>query len=145
MALVVPDHGAVDALRFYVNQSQPQDLVLRLFVNDVAPAPGDAAGRFVEPQGFGYAAVRLKGADWEVVDPPAPAAGQPRTAPYARARQQAFTFTGPLGDVYGYYLTRAGSGRIAHAERFAAGPIRVVNNGDRIRITARIQFQTAKA
>ena len=139
MEIVIPDEGCIDVLKLYVGQARPDELVLRLFANDIHPGRDDSAARYVEPAGHGYAAVRLKADEWRIVQAPAPANGAAalRPPPLARAREVSFVFTGAAGDVFGYFLTRAGSGRIAHAQRFDQ-PIRVVNNGDRIRVVAQI-------
>jgi hypothetical protein len=132
MALLVPNDGEVDALSYYVNKSAPQDLVLRLFTNNITPAETDTAATYTEASGGGYAAITLTGANWTVT------AGNPSTAAYA---QQVFTFTGALtgnAQVYGYFLTRAASGKLAHAERFSDGPYAIANNGDQIKITPQI-------
>lgn len=126
MPLLVPNNGEGDALAYMVNKAAPQDLVLRLFTNNITPAETDVAATYTEATGFGYAAITLTGATWTVTE------GAPGNASYP---QQTFTFTGALGNVYGYYLTRVTSGRIAWAERFSDGPYNVVNNGDTIKIT----------
>jgi len=130
MALLVPNNGEGDALQYFVNKAAPENLVLRLFTNNITPAETDTAATYTEASGFGYAAVTLTGASWG-----APSEGAPSSIAYA---QQTFTFTGALGNVYGYYLTRATSGRIAYAERFSDGPYNIVNNGDQIKITPTI-------
>lgn len=129
MTLLVPNNGEGDMLAYAVNKSAPENLVLRLFTNNVTPAEGDTAASYTEAAGNGYAAITLTGANWVITE------GAPSDASYA---QQTFTFTGALGNVYGYYLTRATSGRVAWAERFTDGPYNVVNNGDQIKITPRI-------
>jgi hypothetical protein len=132
MALVVPNDGEVDALSYYVNKSAPQDLVLRLFTNNITPAETDVAATYTEAAGGGYASITLTGASWTVTG------GAPSDASYA---QQTFTFTGVLtgnASVYGYYLTRVTSGKIAHAERFSDGPYAIANNGDAIKVTPKI-------
>lgn len=130
MALVVCNNGEGDALQYFVNRASPQDLVLRLNTNNITPAETDVAASMTEATGFGYASVTLTGASWG-----APSEGAPSSIAYA---QQTFTFTGPLGNVYGYYCTRASSGRLAIAERFSDGPYNIVNNGDQIKVTPAI-------
>src|SRR5687768_1567095 len=128
--LLVPNQGEGDALRYYVNKEAPQDLVLRLYTNDKTPAEGDTAASYTEAAGNGYASKALAGANWVITE------GAPS---YAQYPLQTFIFTGALGNVYGYYLTRTTSGRIAHAERFTDGPYNVVNNGDRIDVTPYVE------
>lgn len=132
MALVVPNDGEVDALSYYVNKSTPENLVLRLFTNNVTPGESDTAATYTEASGGGYASKTLTGASWTITP------GAPTEAAYA---QQSFAFTGPLtgnAQVYGYYLTRVTSGKIAHAERFSDGPYAIVNNGDEVKVTPKI-------
>lgn len=127
MTLLVPNNSEGDALQYFVNRAAPQDLVLRLYTNNITPAETDTAATYTEASGNGYASVTLTGASWA-----APSEGAPSSIGYA---QQIFTFTGNLGNVYGYFMTRASSGRIGLAERFSDGPYNVVNNGDQIKIT----------
>lgn len=126
MALVVPNDGEEDALTYYVNKGSPQNLVLCLYTNNITPGETDTTATYTEAAGNGYANVTLTGASWTVTP------GAPSSAAYA---QQTFTFTGALGNVYGYFLKRLTSGRIAHAERFSDGPYNIQNNGDQIKIT----------
>ena len=118
MPLVMNDQSSMSVLRNFV----AEDFVIRLFVNNVNPKPTDAADSFVECSRGGYAPITLTGGQWQergnVVSYPA----------------QKFTFTGPVGPVYGYFCTRA-DGTITHAERFMDGPYRVENDGDSIAIT----------
>lgn len=129
MTLVVPSHGDVDMLGNIVNKVVPENLVLRLFTNNITPAETDTVASYTEASGSGYGAITLPGAGWTVT------AATPSYASYA---QQAFIFTGALGNVYGYYLTRVTSGRIAWAERFTDGPYTVNTTGTEIRIPPRI-------
>lgn len=129
MTLLVPNNGEGDGLTYFVNKGTPENLVLRLYTNNITPAETDVAGTYTEASGSGYGAATLTGASWTVTE------GAPSNAAYA---QQTFTFTGALGNVYGYYMTRATSGRIALAERFSDGPYNIANNGDQIKITPQI-------
>ena len=130
MALLFPNNGEGDALQYLVNRAAPENLILRLYTSNTTPAETDTDATYTEATGFGYAALTLTGASWG-----APSEGAPSSIAYA---QQTFTFTGALGNVYGYYLTRATSGRIAFSERFSDGPYNIVNNGDQIKITPTI-------
>lgn len=130
MTLLVPDNGEGDGLQYFVNRAAPQDLVMRLYSNNITPAETDTAATYTEMSGFGYGAITLTGASWA-----APVEGAPSSIAYA---QQTYTFTGAAGNCYGYYMTRASSGRIALAERFTTAPYVIVNNGDTIKITPQI-------
>jgi hypothetical protein len=131
MSLLVPNNGEGDAAAAFVNKSALSDLVLRLFTNNITPAETDTAATYTEASGSGYGALTLTGASWTVTE------GAPTQATYS---QQIYTFTGALGNCYGYFMTRSAGGRIAVAERFSDGPYNVVNNGDQIKVTPQITF-----
>jgi hypothetical protein len=130
MTLLVPNNGEGDALEYFVNRAAPQNLVLRLYTNNITPAETDTAATYTEAAGNGYGSINLAGATWG-----APSEGAPSSIAYP---QQTYTFTGALGNVYGYFCTRATSGRIAVAERFSDGPYNIVNNGDQVKVTPQI-------
>jgi len=137
MALLVPNIGEIESLRYLIAQNNhtaaladqsPRNLVLKLFTSNTTPAESDvpSATAYYEPYGvgntnaYGYA----------------PSTGYPycvnnRTdqnytsqtgillngsrwrinnvgsGTTATYPEQTFTFTGDAGDVYGYYVTRA--------------------------------------
>lgn len=128
MTLIIPNNGEGDALEYFVNRAAPQNLVLRLFSNNITPAETDTAATYTELAVSGYAAVTLTGASWG-----APSEGAPSSIAYA---QQTFSFTGS-GSLYGYYMTRASSGRIAVAERDPAG-VFTFNSGDSYKVTPQL-------
>jgi len=125
MALVVVNNGESVALQLLTNKLvTPENLILRLYTNNITPGETDTAATYTEATGSGYAAITLTGASWTV-------SGTTQIA-YA---EQTFTFTGALGNVYGYYLTRATSADLVLAERFTGAPFSINNNGDQIKIT----------
>lgn len=128
MALLVPNDGEEDALNYFVNKASPQNLVLCLFKSNTTPAETDTTATYTEADFTGYASVTLTGASWTVTP------GAPSSAAYA---QQTFTSSagGQNQPVYGYFLKRVTSGKIAYAERFSDGPYTIVNNGDAIKVT----------
>lgn len=132
MPILVPNNGEGDALQYFVNRSAPENLVLRLFQNNITPAETDTAATYTEATFTGYASITLTGASWG-----APTEGAPSEIAFA---QQTFASTANQAtqNIYGYYMTRATSGRIALAERFPTAPQPIANNGDEIRITPRI-------
>jgi hypothetical protein len=129
VSLVVPRNGEGDGLKYFVNQAQPENLILRLFVNDVTPSETDTAANYVEASGAGYAPKLLRGGEWNVAE------GAPSEAAYP---MQQFDFLAPLGNIYGYFLTRERSGRIAAAERDPAAPFNVASAADVYRVAPRI-------
>jgi hypothetical protein len=105
-----------------------EQLTLRLYVNDFTPIDASTAANFTQASGSGYAAAALTAGSWTVT------AGNPATATYP---QVTFTFTGALGNVYGYYVTKA-DGTVIFAERFTTAPFNIALNGDNIKITLNI-------
>ncbi len=132
MALLVPNAAEEVMLQNILNKVAPQNMVLKLYTNNYTPVEASVEGDFTEASGFGYAALTLSGASW-VITP-----GAPTSAAYA---QQTFTFTGALGDVYGYFVVQASSGKLMWAEIFSNGPYDVQNNGDEIKVTPTITLE----
>jgi len=127
MALVVPNGAETDFLTLVLNDNRS----LRLFTNNVTPGETDTTATFTEAAGNGYAAITVTGsAAWTIV------AGGNATASHSI---KTFTFTGALGNVYGYYITTNGNNNLAWAERFSGAPINIQNNGDKINITVKLE------
>lgn len=129
MALKFPDTGENLALQMIVNKSVPQDLVLKLYQNNITPAEGDTAATYTEATFSGYASVSLTGASWGA------ASGGTITN-----TERTFTHNGGVtsNSIYGYYVVQATSGTLLYAERDAAAPFTIANNGDNIKITPTI-------
>jgi hypothetical protein len=128
MSLNVPDVGENIVVGCLVNKQTPQDLVLRLYKNNITPSDTDVAGTYTEAAFTGYAAITLTGASWS-----APASG---VTSYA---QQTFTASGAAAEsIYGYFLTQASSGILVWSERDAAAPTNIAVTGDNIKITPTI-------
>ena len=128
MALVLPNHGEGDMLAALVAKAPAENLVLRLFKSDTTPGETDTAETYTEADFTGYSALTLTPASWTITE------GAPSNAAYPQV-----TFTSSASqsqNIYGYYLTRVTSGRIAWAERFADGPYAIVNAGDAIKVSA---------
>lgn len=132
MTLLVPNASEVIIMENFLNKSAPQDLVLKLYSSDTTPAETDTEATYTETTGGGYADVSLTAASW-VVTP-----GAPTSAAYPEIT---FTFTGTVGNVYGYYVVQAVSGALMWSERFTNGPFNIQNNGDEIRITPNITLE----
>lgn len=134
MTLRVPNVGEVNMLEHVVNKSAPENLVLRLFKNNITPGDSDVTASYTEADFTGYANVTLAGSSWTVTS------GDPTEASYA---QQAFTSSAGSQNqsVYGYYVTQVSSTELMWAERFSDGPYTIVNNGDEIRVTPKLTLQ----
>jgi len=129
MVLLIPDAAEVRMLGNIVNKTAPENLVLKLYTNNITPAETDTAATYTEATGFGYAAINLTGATWVVTS------GAPSNATYP---EQVWTFTGALGNVYGYYLIEVTSTIIKWAERATSAPINIQTNGSQIKVTPTI-------
>ena len=131
MALRVTDEGEVIALKALLNHTAGQNLVLKLYQNNITPADTDTAATYTECTFTGYVNLTLTGASWTVTP------GAPAVASYA---QQTFTSSADQAaqNAYGYFLTQLGSGTLVYAERFTGAPFVIQNNGDNIKVTPRI-------
>lgn len=129
MALLVPDTGENLALEMVVNKTAAQNLVLKLFQSNTTPAEGDTAVTYTEATFSGYSAATLTGASW--------GAASGGTIAYA---QQTFTHNGGAtsNSIYGYFMVQTTSGTLFLAERDAAAPFTLQNNGDNVKITPSI-------
>src|SRR5687768_10807464 len=129
MALVFPDVGENLALEMITNKTAAQNLVLRLYTNNVTPGESDTAGTYTEASGGGYSAITLTGSSW--------GAASAGSIAYA---QQTFTFSSVPGTatMYGYFVTQATSGTLLYAERFTGAPFTIANAGDQVKITPTI-------
>ena len=129
----MPRNAEGDALKYYLNYGSPsqENLILKLYTNNITPANTDTTSTYTEMATQGYSAKILTGASWVVTE------GNPSNAAYA---QQTFSFDGTGGStlVYGYYYVGASSNRIRGAEKFADGPYTIANNGDKILLTPAI-------
>ena len=126
MALLVPNAAEDVMLQNILNKTAPQDGRLKLYTNNITPAETDTEASYTEAAGFGYTDILFSPASWTITP------GAPTSAAYP---QQTYTFTGALGNVYGYYVVQTTSGKILFAERFSTGPFNIVNNGDQIKVT----------
>jgi hypothetical protein len=129
MALLVPNAAENVMLQNILNKTAPQNGKLKLFTNNITPAEADTEATYTEAVGFGYAAITLAPGSWTITP------GAPTSAAYP---EQTFTFTGALGNVFGYFVVQETSGKILWAERFSNGPYNIQNNGDQIKVT--LQF-----
>lgn len=130
MALLVPNTGEVITLSCLVNKTAPENLVYKLFTNNITPSETDTAATYTEATGGGYASFTTTGASWTVT------AGAPSVASYP---QQTYTFTGALTTnptIYGYFVVNATTGTLVLAENFTS--FTPTNNGDNIKLTPQI-------
>ena len=130
MALNFPDVGENIALEAIVNKTAPQNLILKLYSNNITPSDTDTAGTYTEATFAGYTAATLTGASW----------GSASGGTITYGSQQTFTrsSTGTVENIYGYFVVQASSGTLVYSERDASAPFPVTNSGDAIKITPTI-------
>jgi len=127
MSLVVPTPSRDVMLANILNKTPAQNLVLRLYTNDLTPDDDTVAADFVEQSGHGYAAVALDASSWTI------------TNGLATYPQTVFTFNSAAATVYGYYITEVTSGKLKYAERFPT-PDQIANNGDEVKVTPKLSM-----
>lgn len=126
MALNMPDVGENKTLEMLVNKTAPENLVLRLFINNITPSDTDTAATYTEAGFPGYAPINLTGASWN-----AASAGS-----ITYSAQQTFTCSGVATDnVYGYYITQVTSTVLMWSEKDASAPFAVRLLGDTVKLT----------
>jgi hypothetical protein len=105
-------------------------LTLRLFSNNITVTETTKETELTElTLTNGYSAKALTGSSWS-----ASVTGSSFTYPTVT-----WTFTGPNGNVYGYYVTNS-AGSLILAEKFPSGPYNVQNNGDIINVNLTLQM-----
>lgn len=139
MTLVFVDQGEAIALEYMVNKDAPENMVLRLFQNDVtnglSAAQIEALDEtdMTEADFTGYSSIELTGASWSTTS------GDPSNVQFA---QQSFVSSADqtAQTIYGYYYTRASGGEMVAFEYFDT-PVTVEFENDTIRITPQITAQ----
>ena len=129
MALNVPDVGENKVLEHLVNKTVPENLVARLYKNNITPSDTDTAATYTEATFPGYVAITLAGASW----------GAAAAGAITYGSQQIFTCSAAaVDDIYGYYITQAISGALMWSERDGAAPFAIRVSGDAVKITPTI-------
>jgi len=129
MALIVPNSAEAFILGHILKGGLPEDLDIRLYTSNTTPTETDTILTYTEATGGGYAAIQLTAASWVITE------GEPSLGEHP---QVSWTFTGIVGNVYGYYVTRRTSGDLVWAERFTNGPYDIQTASDQIRVTPRL-------
>ena len=130
MGILVPDVGEVLLLSYMLNNVQPADVKLHIYVNDYTPVEGSTIANFTECTAAGYAPITLTGANWTI----STVAGV-TTASYP---EQTFTMTATSTD-YGVYITNNAGTQVLWAERFSDAPHTLPSGGGTEKITVKIQ------
>jgi len=113
-------------LAYIVNSAPPEDLLLKLFENDVEPSAENTVADFIEP--WLYDPLLLPGSIWVIDD---------RSA---QAPPQVIEFQGYKGFIHGYFIVTGTTGKLMWAERFSDGPYEVRNKGDKVTVTLNLRL-----
>jgi len=124
MALQITTEGKHIVLKYLVgNVATTEGLLLKLFTNNFTPTASSSSIDFTEVGSIGgYTAKTLTTSAWTFLNG------------IAACPPQLWTFTGSIGNIYGYYLVRATTGDIVAAERFTSGPFNITANGDTLTV-----------
>jgi hypothetical protein len=142
MAGRIVNQGELIALRCLANAKAPENLVLRLFTNDVddglSAAQKEALdeGDFTEATFTGYSSVEIEGDAGGVSNEWTPTGGDPSSVTTTE-RSFASSADQSAETVYGWYLTTATSGELV-AYGYLSSPVTVQNDGDSIGVTPTI-------
>jgi hypothetical protein len=124
MTVIVGHSAKIIMISAVLNKVPAEDLILRLYQNDITPAPDYTTEDYIEVNSNGYGGQVLNANDWEIT------ADDHVKAIHLPVH---FTFTGETGDIFGYYITQDVSGELMWAERFD-NTIYIRNPGDEIRV-----------
>jgi len=125
MSLIVPNTGKQKMLEYMLGvDTSVENVVLRLYTNDATPTVNSIHTDFTAlAAGTGYSEITLTPSSWTI------------TSGSATYPQQTWTFTGSVGNIYGYYASTATSNELLMAERFNGAPFNIASNGDAINVT----------
>lgn len=128
MSINLTTNGENITLSYLVGKTATsENLLLKLFTNNITSlSPSDTVSTYTEAFGGGYSYKTLTGSSWSVENG------------IATYPTQTWTFTGSVGNIYGYYLVRATTGDIVLSEKFSGGPYNVQTNGDNISVSLSI-------
>jgi hypothetical protein len=111
-----------------VNKTAPENLVLKLYSNNITPSDTDTAATYTECTFTGYAAINLVGATWGA------AAAESIAYP-----QQTFTCSGAGSEnCYGYFVVQVTSTVLIWSERGSGVPFVITTVGDNVKVTPTI-------
>jgi hypothetical protein len=120
---LVPNAGEEQIIKGLLNVEPSENLVLRLFKNDITPTSTMTLTDYTEATFTGYSAVTLSSGSWNV--------SSSDTAYAEYAAGVPFTCTQTTSEnVYGFYLTGAGSSALYWSERFDVAPRTITYVGD---------------
>jgi len=129
MSAIITDAAKADIMREVLREP----CTLRLYVNEVGSNP--TSGDFVEPEGGGYAPKAVRADQWDTANAPILATYPLQLWHFARQGTERMDLT-----VRGYFLTRNSDGRLRWFDPLPGGPMRIVNDGDQLKVAMAISF-----
>ena len=127
MAIQLSTDAADTILKYLTGvTATTETLKLKLYSNNPTLSSLTVLSDFTEVTGGGYAEKALSSTNWTA------AGGVITSTPLL------FTFTANIGEINGYYLVGATSGKLIAFEKFTSGPFLISTNGDSITVTATI-------
>ena len=128
MALIVPDVGKVELLKYMLKVSTSQNQILHLYSNDPTISDLTVLGDLTEVSGGGYSPINITGTNWTV--------NQTNTT--ASYPEQTFIFSSSA-IAYGYYVTNT-DGDLLWCERFTNAPFSFPVSGGQLAIALNISL-----
>jgi hypothetical protein len=131
MPITAPNQGENLIIQYIINKLQPDDVVLRLFVNDVVITETTVAADLTESTDPAYSSITLAGATWTISQ-----VGGETVATYP---DQIFNFD-DAETIYGYYISDQANGHILWGERFPAAPFNIPSSGGTLTLTPKLSL-----
>ncbi len=128
MSLVTTKKGQLESLKLILSR----ELILRLYTNNINLDYYLEIDDFKEATGGDYTTIILEVDGWKF--------GFKADDPIATYPEQVFSFKGPVGLVYGYYLTNEDGNIVRWAEKFADVPYDVLRMGDTVTVVPRARL-----
>lgn len=134
--IYMPECAAKKWLEVIVGLDLQENMLLKLFTNDLTITDATVAGDFAEMTGQGYAAKTLSMSSWGA--PTWDAVNKQASSAYA---EQVWNFNGEGGlvNVRGWYLVMATTGTLLLACKFGA-PKPIQNAGETIKVTPQKKY-----
>lgn len=118
-----------EAYRIAFEALKNEDLVLRLYTNEVDISFDTSSNEFEEPVKFAYSSISLPTEKWIIRS-----ANDNVSLIYPKIR---FSFKKDIGIVIGYYITK-GNKEFIFAEEFEDGPYEIEREGQTITVSIKI-------
>ena len=124
----ITKEGHMETLKLMLSKN----LVLRLFENDIKPDYYSTINDFKEVGSGGYSPKILNASKWKF--------GFIEDIPVAVYPEQLFIFNGPVGLIFGSYITDTNGEVVRVAKRFDDGPYEVLRMKDNITVGPKIRL-----